>query len=57
MWEIGGMGCSWTGETGSSFVWRECQRSGEEMNVQLISSPNQVIFNVLVGEAFVYKEI
>ena len=34
----------------------ECQRPGREMNVQPITSLNQVIFNVLVGEAFVDKE-
>ena len=46
--------------TGSSFVvkvWRECRRPGREMNVQPMTSLNQVIFNVLVGEAFIDKEI
>ena len=56
---ICGMSCAKTGETGSSFVvivWRECQRPGREMDVQPITSLNQVIFNVLVGEAFLDKE-
>ena len=33
VWEIGGMSCTETGETGSSFVvkvWRECQRQGRD---------------------------